>query len=282
MNDINPSSVSPKSYWLVLINALALGFLGAHRFAVGKWKSAILQLVTVGGLGVWLAIDLLTILRGRFTDSNGLIIPNSSKAPSWIVSVIMVLAISTRLGHHYISESSASTTDSTPDRAPTADSAAAIAIPAEEKAFIEIVRGYITSYGDAANELKKSAVRVSRKQKLQELVSTLEFKGWIGRIDEMTTTSKGNAALSIKLSNGSLMLQTYNNELSDLGDDTLIPINSDLFNRVANLKTGMTVKVSGNFLADDQDFIKEGSITEEGSMTEPEFIVKFTQVEPAQ
>lgn len=282
MNNATPAQISPKNFWLVLINALALGALGAHRFAVGKWKSAIPQLITVGGLGIWLAIDLLTILRGKFTDANGLVIPNTSKASSWIVSVIVVLGILSRFGHNSGYGSSASATESTSIPASGGSSAPAVVMPAEEKAFTDAVSGFIASYQSAANELKKSAVRVGRKQKLQELVPTLEFNGWIGRIEEMTTTSKGNACVAIALEGSPIQIKTYNNELSDAGDNTLIPINSDLFNQVADLKTGMMVKVGGNFLADEQDFIKEGSITEEGSMTEPEFVVKFTQIEKVQ
>jgi hypothetical protein len=42
----------------------------------------------------------------------------------------------------------------------------------------------------------------------------------------------------------------------------------------------MSVKVSGRFLVAEQDFLREDGLTEEGSRTEPEFIVKFTHVEP--
>ena len=110
----------------------------------------------------------------------------------------------------------------------------------------------------------------------------MECNGWTGRLEEMTTTSKGNACLKISFEGGPVTIATYNNELSDIGDNTLIPLNCDLFNKVTDLKTGMVVKISGHFLADEQDFIKESSLTENGSMTEPEFIVKFTQIEKAQ
>lgn len=274
-----PSPVSPKNFWLVLINALALGALGAHRFAVGKWKSALLQLFTVGGLGLWLAFDLLTILRGKFTDASGLVIPNPSKAPSWIVSVIVVVGILSRFGHHSDSGASGASADSS---ASDTRRAPAIVMPAEEKAFTEAVSSFIAPYQGAENELKKSAVRARRKQNLSELVPTLEFKSWVGRLETMSTTSQGNAHLAVAIGSGPIQLKTYNNELSDTGDNTLIPINSDLFNTVADLKAGMMVMVSGTFLADEQDFIKENSLTEAGSLTAPEFIVKFTRVEKAQ
>jgi len=48
-----------------------LGVFGIHRFYVGKIGTGILQLVTLGGLGIWALIDLIMIIVGAFTDSEG-------------------------------------------------------------------------------------------------------------------------------------------------------------------------------------------------------------------
>lgn len=44
---------------------------GAHRFYVGKTGTAIIQLLTLGGLGVWAMIDCILIIVGAFTDGEG-------------------------------------------------------------------------------------------------------------------------------------------------------------------------------------------------------------------
>jgi len=47
------------------------GFLGAHRFYVGKVGTGILQIVTLGGLGIWALIDFIMIIIGKFSDKEG-------------------------------------------------------------------------------------------------------------------------------------------------------------------------------------------------------------------
>lgn len=47
------------------------GLLGIHRFYVGKVGTGILQIVTLGGLGIWTFIDLILIIIGSFTDADG-------------------------------------------------------------------------------------------------------------------------------------------------------------------------------------------------------------------
>ena len=51
--------------------ALLLGPFGAHRFYVGKTGTALLQLFTLGGLGLWTLYDIVMIITGNFTDKDG-------------------------------------------------------------------------------------------------------------------------------------------------------------------------------------------------------------------
>jgi TM2 domain-containing membrane protein YozV len=44
---------------------------GIHRFYVGKTGTGILQLLTLGGLGIWTLYDLVMIVIGNFTDGEG-------------------------------------------------------------------------------------------------------------------------------------------------------------------------------------------------------------------
>ena len=62
---------SEKSRAVALALCIPLGVFGAHRFYVGKIGTGLLQLITVGGLGLWYLYDLITIASGEFRDVDG-------------------------------------------------------------------------------------------------------------------------------------------------------------------------------------------------------------------
>lgn len=50
---------------------LLLGVFGAHRFYVGKYATGFLQLITLGGMGIWMLVDLIMLITGQFKDKAG-------------------------------------------------------------------------------------------------------------------------------------------------------------------------------------------------------------------
>jgi len=69
--------LSDKGFVPTVLLCLLLGALGVHRFYVGKVGTGILQLVTLGGLGIWAFIDLIMIILGNFKDKEGRYIKNN-------------------------------------------------------------------------------------------------------------------------------------------------------------------------------------------------------------
>ncbi len=65
------AEVSEKKRVVALLLCFFLGGLGVHRFYVGKVGTGILQIVTLGGVGIWVLIDFIMIIVGKFTDKQG-------------------------------------------------------------------------------------------------------------------------------------------------------------------------------------------------------------------
>lgn len=63
--------LSPRSRMVALLLCWLFGFLGIHRFYVGKVGTGILMLLTCGGFVIWWLIDLIMILTGVFCDKEG-------------------------------------------------------------------------------------------------------------------------------------------------------------------------------------------------------------------
>lgn len=68
---VSSFGASPKSRMAALLLCFFLGYLGLHRFYVGKYFTGAIQLITVGGFGIWYIVDLIFIVLGGFTDSDG-------------------------------------------------------------------------------------------------------------------------------------------------------------------------------------------------------------------
>ena len=67
---------SDKEWLITLLLSLFLGTLGVHRFYVGKIGTGILQVLTLGGCGIWTLIDIIMIATGNFKDKDGYEIKN--------------------------------------------------------------------------------------------------------------------------------------------------------------------------------------------------------------
>ena len=68
------TNVSEKSRLAVTLLAWFLGQLGIHRFYLEKYGTAILMVLTLGGLGIWAIIDFIFAVTGNMRDKEGKLI----------------------------------------------------------------------------------------------------------------------------------------------------------------------------------------------------------------
>jgi hypothetical protein len=60
-----------KSQVIALLLVILVGGLGIHRFYLGYTWQGIVQLLTLGGCGIWALIDLIRIITGDLQPKDG-------------------------------------------------------------------------------------------------------------------------------------------------------------------------------------------------------------------
>jgi hypothetical protein len=152
-------------------------------------------------------------------------------------------------------------------------------MPSDEKAFVDAIVQARLMYRQAANDLAKGGTRSTRAVAVCQLLGrSLTVDGWIGIIETLSSNSEGKGVLKIRIG-PDIQVGTWNNSLSDVGDHTLIDPTSSLFADLSAMSTGQIVKFGGRFIASETDCVRESSMTLGGSMTKPDYIVRFRQVE---
>ncbi len=86
-----------KSYVVTLLLSFFLGFLGIHRFYTGYIVIGIVQLLTLGGCGIWSLIDYIMLVANKYQDSDGRELANYSKnlAIGSLIVVVLLMLICT-------------------------------------------------------------------------------------------------------------------------------------------------------------------------------------------
>jgi hypothetical protein len=212
------------------------------------------------------------------TDSNRLSEVGRSLGIGGFVVVAVVL-----LGIAFAIWRNASSDSASTSAAPTNESQPESIIPLPQRSFTIMVESFIPRYNNADTEIRKTNVRFERKDAIVQYFSasgSLRFQEWVGEVQDLKTERDGEASFSVKLKGSETIIGTWNNSLSDSFSHTMISRGDALYPSLMEIKNGDEVTVSGTFIIEGngQDYVREESLTEPGSMTSPEFLVRFSQV----
>ena len=152
-------------------------------------------------------------------------------------------------------------------------------MPDDELAFIEAVATGGQNYEKATTDFSKGASRPARAALVCSALKSTKVNNWIGKLVALTTNGDGKGVIGIELIPNLLYVKTWNNSISDIGADTMVEPGSRLFNSLGSLSISDTVKFSGEFLSSKIDCVRESSVTLQGSMAGPEYVMRFSNVE---
>jgi hypothetical protein len=168
--------------------------------------------------------------------------------------------------------------DDNPEKGLASFSGSASQMPVDEAEFIKILVLARGNYDSAKTDFVKGATRPQRAKAICSAFKSPQAKGWIGKLVRLTTNSDGKGVLAIEIA-PNLTIKTFSTELSGIGSQTLVEPDNKLFSALGELSIGDQVKFSGTFFASDVDCFKEASLTMNGSLTSPEFIMRFVGVQ---
>jgi len=223
---------------------------------------------------------------GREISSDAKVCPHCGKkqiTTSFIVQLILggILAIWIASSLYKVGGNS-----TTPSRtfSPSQPSISA-SYPSDQIAFHSLNRPYPARYRSGSNEIQKSAIFNECNKARKDFLKNSKFRviDWIGKITSIGTDQGGDVAhvqIESNAAGFTISYKTWNNRLSDLFTESMLKKGSKVYNQVGQLSEGSLVKFSARFIDSQEKGIEEASMTEQGTVDAPEFIVKFDGILP--
>jgi len=143
-------------------------------------------------------------------------------------------------------------------------------------------RGIDAAEGADGNEIKVVQARKTRATEMCKVLRpNLRAVNYLGTVKEVETTLGGDGGtLEIEVTDD-IKVSTWNNGLSDIGDNTVIDPKSALYASLGELAEGDQVNFTGRFVADSEDCVKEKSLFDLNGMRHPDFLFRFAKVTKA-
>lgn len=198
--------------------------------------------------------------------------------PIIFVPILLMASIPLGLGAlQLVQRNKPATAETVMAAAPTP--APKISMPGGERAFLVAVAKGRDAFNAGRNEMARGSARPLRARAICDAVSPGRVDDWIGKVASLSTNGDGKGVLAIEIGS-KILVKTWNNAVSDISDQTLLDPDSPIYKQALSLTRGQRVQFSGDLFANSTDCVRESSMTLQGSLTEPEFIFRFSDLRP--
>ena len=86
--------ISKQRHFLaVFFISFMWGTFGVDRMYLGKWGTGILKLVTFGGFGLWVVVDIILIMTGAIRDKQGREMLQFAEYKTFAYKLVLIFAI---------------------------------------------------------------------------------------------------------------------------------------------------------------------------------------------
>ena len=150
--------------------------------------------------------------------------------------------------------------------------------PDAQAQFVQIVEDSAAAISAAETDLQRSQLLITRDQALCAVPGVAGVvDNWVGEVHDIGANGDGLAYVSIEIA-PTILVKTWNNAFSDIGDDTLIGPNVPFFQTLIPMTEGTKVTFSGDFLNDDAVCVQGANLTEVFYGSDPDFLFRFSNV----
>lgn len=149
--------------------------------------------------------------------------------------------------------------------------------PADQAAFVKAIENAKEAIGAAETDLQESVALRARDKKLCALLTGNRVTNWTGIVNNVGANGEGKAYVYVEIADNVKVI-TWNNSLSDISDDTLIPTSSKFFDKLVAMQKGDLVTFSATLLKSSNSCLKKGNLTEFFYGERPEFVAKFSDI----
>lgn len=150
--------------------------------------------------------------------------------------------------------------------------------PEAELKFLDAVHSGQAKVRNGNDITLVTAKRERTTQACKDLPHDGAVVDWIGTLSKVGTVFGGDQGqVAVRIADG-VQLHTWTHKSEDTKDHTLVDPNSDVYQALADLKSGAAVRFSGNFVRQGAKCLHETSLFARNGMLTPGFVFRFTDV----